>query len=128
MKQNLKIGLCAFVLLAGINQAAAQGTQFLRIAGPTVTTITAFNPDGTIVWSNAQPGANRLRTALFQSGLEPGCCLAPACSCPAHRRAPPLLAHCLAVRPLPTANAIGVKPKLPEKCHNYLVDDFGPAW
>jgi hypothetical protein len=59
--------------------------------------------------------------------LEPGCCLPPACSCPAHRRTPPLLAHCLAVRPLPTANAIGVKPKLPEKCHNYLVDDFGPA-
>ena len=54
--------------------------------------------------------------------------LPPACSCPAHRRAPPLLAHCVAVRPLLTANAIGVKPKLSEKCHNYLVDNFGPAW
>jgi hypothetical protein len=91
-----------------------------------------LHPSSFILSATPHPGlrecANQLRTALFQSGLEPGCCLPPACSCPAHRRAPPLLAHCLAVRPLPTANAIGVKPKLPEKCHNYLVDDFGPAW
>lgn len=26
------------------------------------------------------------------------------------------------------ANAIRVKPKPPEECQNYLVDDFGPAW
>jgi formylglycine-generating enzyme required for sulfatase activity len=44
-------------LLAGIHHAAAQGTQFFRISGPAATTITAFNPDGTLVWSNAQPGA-----------------------------------------------------------------------
>ena len=45
-------------LLAGIQRAAAQGAQFFRIVGPAATTITAFNPDGTIIWSNAQPGAN----------------------------------------------------------------------
>jgi hypothetical protein len=44
-------------LYVGINQAAAQGAQFFRISGPTATTITAFNLDGTLVWSNARPGA-----------------------------------------------------------------------
>jgi formylglycine-generating enzyme required for sulfatase activity len=44
-------------LLAGVHQAAAQGSRFFRISGPTEITITAFNPDGTLVWSNAQPGA-----------------------------------------------------------------------
>ncbi|HZL44251.1 MAG TPA: SUMF1/EgtB/PvdO family nonheme iron enzyme [Verrucomicrobiae bacterium] len=37
--------------------AAAQGTRFFRISGPALTTITAFRPGGTMVWSNAQPGA-----------------------------------------------------------------------
>jgi formylglycine-generating enzyme required for sulfatase activity len=45
-------------LLAGVHPAAAQTTQFFRIVGPAATTLTAFNPDGTIVWSNAQPGTN----------------------------------------------------------------------
>ena len=44
-------------LLASVHQAAAQGTRFFRIAGPSATTITAFNPDGTLVWSNALAGA-----------------------------------------------------------------------
>ena len=44
-------------LLGGVHQAAAQGARFFRISGPTATIITAFNPDGTLVWSNAQPGA-----------------------------------------------------------------------
>ena len=43
-------------LLAGIHRAAAQGAQFFRIAGPAATIITAFNPDGTMVWSNAEAG------------------------------------------------------------------------
>jgi sulfatase modifying factor 1 len=46
------------LLLAGIRQAAAQGTQFFRISGPAATTITAFNADGTLVWSNALVGTN----------------------------------------------------------------------
>jgi formylglycine-generating enzyme required for sulfatase activity len=46
------------LLLAGIRQAAAQGTQFFRISGPAATTITAFNADGTLVWSNALAGTN----------------------------------------------------------------------
>ena len=44
-------------LLAVINQACAQSSQFFRISGPAQTTIVAFNADGTLVWSNAQPGA-----------------------------------------------------------------------
>jgi hypothetical protein len=44
-------------LLAGLYHAAAQGTRFFRISGPAATTITQFRPDGTMVWSNAQPGA-----------------------------------------------------------------------
>jgi formylglycine-generating enzyme required for sulfatase activity len=44
-----------FVVLFGINQPA-QGTQFFRISGPAATTILAFQPDGVLVWSNAQPG------------------------------------------------------------------------
>jgi formylglycine-generating enzyme required for sulfatase activity len=47
----------ALALLAGINQTAAQGTRFFRISGPAATVITAFRPDGTVVWSNALPGA-----------------------------------------------------------------------
>src|SRR5208283_5221266 len=46
------------LLLAGIHQAAAQGTRFFRISGPAATTITAFNADGTLVWSNTMAGTN----------------------------------------------------------------------
>ena len=45
-------------LLTGLNQAAAQGAHFFRISGPTATKITVFRRDGTLVWSNATPGAN----------------------------------------------------------------------
>ncbi|MGD0538416.1 MAG: SUMF1/EgtB/PvdO family nonheme iron enzyme [Verrucomicrobiota bacterium] len=45
-------------LIAGVHQAAAQGTRFFRISGPAATTIAAFLPDGTMVWSNALPGTN----------------------------------------------------------------------
>jgi formylglycine-generating enzyme required for sulfatase activity len=47
----------ALALLAGVHQATAQGAQFFRIVGPTAATLTTFNPDGTLVWSNAEPGA-----------------------------------------------------------------------
>jgi formylglycine-generating enzyme required for sulfatase activity len=50
-----------FVVLAVltvVHQVAAQSSQFFRISGPAATTITAFNPDGTLVWSNAQTGTN----------------------------------------------------------------------
>jgi formylglycine-generating enzyme required for sulfatase activity len=51
----------AFIMLAlfaGVHQAAAQNAQFFRISGPSATTITAFNPDGTLVWRNALAGTN----------------------------------------------------------------------
>ena len=47
----------ALAFLACVHQAAAQGTRFFRISGPAATKITAFRPDGTLVWSNASPGA-----------------------------------------------------------------------
>jgi formylglycine-generating enzyme len=56
--QKLIITLVWLALLAGINQVIAQGTRFFRISGPAVTTITAFNPDGTLVWSNTLAGTN----------------------------------------------------------------------
>ena len=49
-------------------------------------------------------------------------------SCPARRRTAPLLAYCLAVAPLPPANAIGANPKPPENRQNFPVDALGPVW
>ncbi len=43
-------------LVTGIHTVGAQTARFFRIVGPTVTKITSFNPDGTIVWSGATPG------------------------------------------------------------------------
>ena len=46
------------LLLVGIREATAKGTQFFRISGPATTTIFAFRPDGTLVWSNALAGTS----------------------------------------------------------------------
>jgi len=56
-------------VLAVVHQAAAQSSQFFRISGPAATTITAFNPDGTLVWSNARSDTNyTIQTASSLSG------------------------------------------------------------
>jgi formylglycine-generating enzyme required for sulfatase activity len=55
---NKLLGLSVLALLAGVQQATAQGTRFFRIAGPAATTINAFRADGTMVWSNALTGTN----------------------------------------------------------------------
>jgi sulfatase modifying factor 1 len=69
MKARLR---CSFIMLAcvaSVHQAAAQGARYFRISGPAATTITAFNPDGTLVWSNAQPGATyTVQTVTFLPG------------------------------------------------------------
>jgi formylglycine-generating enzyme required for sulfatase activity len=57
MKTKLCSILIGLALMAGVRQAAAQGAQFFRISGPATTKITEFRNDGTMVWSNAQPGA-----------------------------------------------------------------------
>ena len=62
-----------------------------------------------------------MRTAIWEGGLEPDFCLALAFSCPVHCKTAPLLAHCLAVRPLPPVHAIEVKPKPPENGKNCLL-------
>jgi formylglycine-generating enzyme len=43
---------------ASVHLTLAQGTRFFRISGPAATTISPFNLDGMLVWSNAQPGTN----------------------------------------------------------------------
>ncbi len=58
MKSKLHSLFIMLAMLAGINQAAAQGARFFRISGPATTAISAFRPDGTMVWSNAQPATN----------------------------------------------------------------------
>lgn len=62
MKSNI---LCIITLLAFfaiIHTASAQfspqGSRFFRVVGPTSVKITAFNADGTIVWTNAITGTN----------------------------------------------------------------------
>jgi formylglycine-generating enzyme required for sulfatase activity len=57
MKIKLRWIFIALALNTGIHQAAAQGAHYFRISGPTNTSITAFRTDGTMVWSNAQPGS-----------------------------------------------------------------------
>src|ERR1039458_9181466 len=62
---TMKLSLCALTL----GTVAAQGAQFFRIAGPAATKITAFRPDGTLVWSNAQAGATyTIQTVAFLPG------------------------------------------------------------
>jgi formylglycine-generating enzyme required for sulfatase activity len=58
MKTKLHCLFFTLALLTGISPAAAQGTRFFRISGSAGTTITAFNPNGTLVWSNALSGTN----------------------------------------------------------------------
>ena len=44
-------------LLAAALPAFGQQARFFRVVGPTAATITAFRPDGALVWGDAQPGA-----------------------------------------------------------------------
>jgi len=56
-------------LFAGVHQSAAQAARFFRISGPAATTITAFQADGTLLWSNALPGTNyTIQTAAALPG------------------------------------------------------------
>ena len=63
MKSKIRYQLMVLALLAlstfnsQLSTVFAQAAQFFRISGPAAATITAFRPDGTMVWSNAQPGA-----------------------------------------------------------------------
>ncbi len=58
MKNKLSLLLLLLALLVGLHKAAAQNARFFRISGPAPSTITAFRPDGTLVWSNALSGTN----------------------------------------------------------------------
>ena len=68
MKTNSILVLMLFALLVS-DKIAAQGTRFFRISGPSAATITAFQPDGTMTWSNALPGTNyTVQTASSLNG------------------------------------------------------------
>jgi formylglycine-generating enzyme required for sulfatase activity len=58
MKTKVHTMFVILALFAGINQATAQRMRYFRVSGPAATTITVFNPDGTLVWSNALAGTN----------------------------------------------------------------------
>jgi formylglycine-generating enzyme required for sulfatase activity len=57
MKAVLQCSFLVLACLAGVPQASSQGARFFRVSGPGATAITALRPDGSMVWSNAQPGA-----------------------------------------------------------------------
>jgi formylglycine-generating enzyme len=57
MKFKTNSFILVFAFFAGVHQSAAQGMQFFRVSGPMATTITSFQPDGTMVLSNVQAGA-----------------------------------------------------------------------
>jgi formylglycine-generating enzyme len=58
MKSKLRLLFILLMLAAGVHPVWGQGMQFFRISGPAATTIGAFRSDGTLVWTNAQPGTN----------------------------------------------------------------------
>jgi formylglycine-generating enzyme len=69
MKYKLNSFIIGLALLAGVHQAAAQSAQFFRIAGPAATKITAFQPGGSLVWSNSLAGTNyTVQTATSLAG------------------------------------------------------------
>jgi formylglycine-generating enzyme required for sulfatase activity len=57
MKIKLHFLIIGLALLASLNPGNAQTAQFFRVVGPTATSITSLNQDGTIVWSGATSGA-----------------------------------------------------------------------
>ncbi|HUC85354.1 MAG TPA: SUMF1/EgtB/PvdO family nonheme iron enzyme [Candidatus Acidoferrales bacterium] len=60
-RYSLCLGLTLF---AGVALAAGQEARFFRISGPAATTTTAFNSDGTLVWSNALAATNYVVQAV----------------------------------------------------------------
>ena len=63
------LGAFASSLLTMTPTLPAQDARFFRISGPAATTITAFRPDGTLVWSNALAGTNyTVQTTISLAG------------------------------------------------------------
>ena len=58
MKHKLRLLFIVLGLFAGMHHAFAQGTRFFRIVGPAATKITAFQTDGSLVWTNGRAGTN----------------------------------------------------------------------
>ena len=65
----LILGAFAAALLTVTPTLPAQDARYFRISGPAATQITAFRPDGTLVWSNALAGTNyTIQTAASLPG------------------------------------------------------------
>jgi formylglycine-generating enzyme required for sulfatase activity len=47
----------AGIICGAVLSAPGQKARFFRMAGPTAATLASFQPDGTLVWGNAKPGA-----------------------------------------------------------------------
>jgi hypothetical protein len=58
MQTKLRSLFILMALLAGFNQATAQGARFFRISGLATTRIIAFQSNGTLVWSSVLAGTN----------------------------------------------------------------------
>ncbi len=58
MKIKLQCLLILLALMTGFHEVAAQEARYFRIFGPSATTITTFNPDGSVIWSNTMPGTS----------------------------------------------------------------------
>ena len=70
MKNSVNSLIIGLALLAGVHHATAQEARFFRISGPAPTAIIAFNPDGTLVWSNALAGTTyTVQTVTSLSGV-----------------------------------------------------------
>jgi formylglycine-generating enzyme len=50
--------LVFLLIITLVASSRAQQARFFRISGPAATKITAFRPDGSLVWTNALPGTN----------------------------------------------------------------------
>jgi formylglycine-generating enzyme required for sulfatase activity len=65
------VKLALLLALTLLPSAPSQDARLFRISGPAATGIIAFRPDGTMVWSNAQPGATyTIQTASGGAGRE----------------------------------------------------------
>jgi formylglycine-generating enzyme required for sulfatase activity len=57
MKAKALLLVALLFCLGGANRTDAQQARFFRMAGPDATILASFQADGSLVWSNARPGA-----------------------------------------------------------------------
>ncbi|MGA2871865.1 MAG: hypothetical protein ABSF34_22230 [Verrucomicrobiota bacterium] len=65
MKTKLCLLFTILSLFVTLHQAFAQEVRFFRISGPAATVIKGLSSDGTMIWTNAQPGTNYIIQTSF---------------------------------------------------------------